>query len=116
AFVTNTVDGMRDSASGSNWVTTNSIGTYKPGTVFRYKGRLLASSDLTYPSRVFFSSIIDPSATPLITWDVNTSTGDWIDINPDDGGYVTGFSESSTFCLVFKNTGMYRLDTLNKTV
>lgn len=115
AFITNNVDGMRDSADGINWVTTNSIGTYKPATLFRYKARMLASTDPTYPSRVFFSSIIEPAASPFITWDVNDTTGDWIDINPDDGGYVTGFSESSTFCLVFKSTGMYRLDTLSKT-
>lgn len=115
AYITNNVDGMRDSGNGANWVTTNSIGTYKPGTVFRYKARLLASTDPTYPSRVFFSSVIDPTTSPMITWNVNLTTGDWIDINPDDGGFVTGFSESSTFCLVFKSTGMYRLDTLSRT-
>ncbi len=115
AFSTNNVDGMIDSADGATWGTTNSIGTYKPETIFRYKARLLASTDPTYPSRVFFSSIIDPSTSPFITWNVDPSTGDWIDINPDDGGYVTGFSETSTFCLVFKSTGMYRLDTLSKT-
>ncbi len=117
AFITNNVDGMKDSADGNTWVTTNSIpSSVKPGLVFRYTARLLAAGDLTYPSRVWFSSIIDPAASPFITWDVDPTTGDWIDINPDDGGYITGFSETSTFVLVFKNTGMYRLDTISKTV
>lgn len=114
-FITNSTNGMRDSADANTWVTTNSIGTYKPSLVYRYVGRLLAAGDPTYPDRVFFSSIIDPTTSPIITWNVNATTGDWIDINPDDGGYMTGFSETSTFCLAFKNTGMYRLDSLNKT-
>ncbi len=115
-FITNSVDGMKDSADGNTWATTNSIGTYKPSCLFRYAGRMLAAGDPTYPDRVFFSSVIDPTTSPFITWNVNATTGDWIDINPDDGGYVTGFSESSTFSLIFKNTGMYRMDTVNKAV
>ncbi len=116
SFITNTVDGMKDSTDGNTWGTTNSISTYKPSTLFRYQAQMLASGDPTYPDRVFFSSVVDPTTSPFITWNVNTTTGDWIDVNPDDGGYVTGFSESSTFLLVFKNTGMYRMDTVNKTV
>lgn len=115
-FITNSTNGMRDSSNANNWGTTNSIPTYKPSVVTRYIGRLLASGDPTFPDRVFFSSIIDPNASPFITWNVDPTTGDWIDINPDDGGYVTGFSETSTFLLVFKNTGMYRMDAVAKTV
>jgi hypothetical protein len=116
SFITNNVDGMQDSADGDTWVTTNSISTYKPAVLYRYIGRMLAAGDPTYPDRVFFSSIVDPTSSPHITWNVDTATGDWIDVNPDDGGYVTGFSESSTFLLVFKSTGMYRMDTISKTV
>lgn len=116
AFFTNSEDGMMDSSDGASWGTTNSISTYKPSIIFRYKGRMLAGGDQTLPSRIFFSSIVDPTSTPFITWNVDPSIGDWIDINPDDGGRLTGFSESSTFCLVFKDTGMYRLDTVAKTV
>jgi hypothetical protein len=116
SFITNTVDGMQDSDDADTWGTDNSIPTYKPGLVFRYAARLLASGDSTFPDRVFFSSIIDPNSSPFLTWNVDPTTGDWIDINPDDGGYVTGFSETSTFVLVFKNTGMYRMDTISKAV
>jgi hypothetical protein len=116
AFLTNNVDGMKDSADGDTWGTTNTIATRKPSLIYRYKGRMLAGGDPTYPSRIFFSTIIDPASSPFITWNIHASTGDWIDINPDDGGQLTGFSESSTFCLVFKDTGMYRFDTVSKTV
>lgn len=118
AFVTNSSNGMSDSPDGAAWGafgTDNSIPTsVLPSLVYRYAARLLAAGDPTYPDRVFFSSIVDQAATPFLTWDVDPSTGDWIDVNPDDGGYVTGFSEASTFVLVFKTTGMYRLDTVTK--
>jgi hypothetical protein len=118
AFVTNTTDGMSCSVDGAVWVTGagNAMALYKPSTMYRYKARMLAMGDPTFPDRVFFSSIVDPTSSPFITWDTNVTTGDWIDVNPDDGGYCTGFSESSTFALIFKNTGMYRMDTVNKTI
>ncbi len=116
AFLTNQTDGMKSSTNGITWGTTNCITTYEPKIIFRYKGRLLAGNDPSLPSRIWFSSIVDPTTSPFITWDINASTGDWVDINPDDGGSLTGFSESSTFCLVFKDTGMYRLDTISKSV
>ncbi|MES2006907.1 MAG: hypothetical protein V4436_02230 [Patescibacteria group bacterium] len=116
AFTTNNVDGMHDSTDGATWGTTNSIPTYKPSVLYRYQAQMLAAGDPSFPDRVFFSSVVDPTSSPFITWDVNPVTGDWIDVNPDDGGYVTGFSESSTFALIFKNTGMYRMNTVNKTI
>lgn len=120
AFVTNSEDGMFSSPDAANWssgAAANCIpaADAKPAYIFRYKQRLLAAGDPTYPDRVYFSSIIDPSSSPFITWNTDPATGDWIDVNPDDGGNVTGFSENSTFCLVFKNTGMYRMDTVAKT-
>lgn len=116
AFITNNVDGMQDSDDADTWGTTNSIDTYLPSLVFRYAGRLLAAGDPTFPDRVFFSSVIDPNNSPFITWNTDATSGDWIDINPDDGGNITGFSETSTFVLVFKNNFFYRLDSISKTV
>src|ERR1035437_6701492 len=113
-FMTNSTDGMFDAPAGTTFGITNSIGTYKPGLIYQFGARLLASGDPTYPSRVWFSSIVAPQSSPFITWNLDLVTGDWIDIDPDDGGYNTGFAETSTFVLVFKNNGMYRLDTVNK--
>lgn len=179
-FMTNNVDGMFDSPDGQTFGTINSIPTIKTSLVHRYNARLLASGDPTFPSRVYFSSVVSSSAytftvtsanatigatytnngqtftvtatiasgttllmtgtgapsasgtltktagtgdssvtfsvvsNTFLTWNTNPSTGDWIDINPDDGGYNTAFQETSTFMLVFKNNAMYRLDTVNK--
>lgn len=115
AFIANGADPMMSSANASTWVTTNCMVSHKPSLLFRSKGRLLASGDPTYLSRVYFSSVIDTTVSPFITWNENDSTGDWIDINPDDGGNVTGFAETSGTTLVFKSNGFYRLDTISKT-
>lgn len=117
AFMANGVDAMKSSTDGNTWVTTNCITSgATPSLLFKTKGRLLAGGDSTYRDRIFFSSIISPASSPFITWNTNSTTGDWIDVNPDDGGYVTGFAETSDVTLVFKNTGMYRLDAINKTI
>lgn len=115
-FITNSVNGMQDSEDGTTFTNVNSIPSpVTPSLIYRYSARMLASGYPTFPSRVYFSSIVQSSQSPFITWDVDDTTGDWIDVNPDDGGRVTGFSETSTFVVVFKNNGMYRLDTIAKT-
>lgn len=115
-FMANGVDAMKASTDGNTWATTNCITTVLPSLLFRTKGRMLAAGDPTYKDRIYFSSIISPASSPFLTWNNDSLSGDWIDINPDDGGYVTGFSETSSVTLVFKSTGMYRLDAINKTV
>lgn len=114
-FIANGIDAMKSSADANTWVTTDCMVTEKPSILIVAKNRLLASGDPLYRSRVWFSSIIDPTSSPFITWNENTSTGDFIDINPDDGGYVTGLANTSTVSLIFKNNGMYRLDVVQKT-
>lgn len=122
-FVTNATTGMYTSPDGATWSTgaandcIDAVSTsIYPTLLYRYKQRMLATGDFNLPDRVFFSSVVDPTSTPFITWNTDATTGDWIDINPDDGGNITGFSENSTFLLIFKDTGMYRMDTVSKTV
>jgi hypothetical protein len=114
AFITNNIDGMKDSSDGSSWGTTNSIQDgIKPSILFRYQGRMICAGDPSNPDRVYFSSVINPTTSPFITWD---TANDWIDVNPDDGGFMTGFSETSTFIALFKNTGFYRMDAVSKAI
>ena len=110
---------MRSSNDGgATWGTTNCITTDSviPSLLNISKNRMLASGYSAYSSRVYFSSIVDPANSPFIDWNTTPSTGDWIDINPDDGGIITGFSNTSTLTLVFKNNAMYRLNAISKTV
>lgn len=119
-FRVNGFDPMSSSQNGNVWGTgsgNNCTGsTILTNLVFRQKGRLLTSGDSTRSSRVYFSSIIDQSASPYITWNTTDGSGDYIDVNPDDGDYITGFAETATLTLVFKSMALYRLDVINKTV
>ena len=115
AFEVNGVNAMHSSVDGATWGTTNCITSVVPSLVYRSGNRLLASGYSTYQSRVYFSSIIEPVASPFITWNVDPTTGDWIDINPDDGSNVTAFAETSSTTLVFKANAMYRLNSIQTT-
>lgn len=101
-------------SSGNNIVITDD--NVIPSLLIVIKNRMLASGYSGFPSRVYFSSIVDPNATNFITWNTDPDTGDWIDINPDDGGIVTGFAVTSNLLLIFKTNAFYRLNTVNKTV
>jgi len=108
---------MKSSQDGASWATTNCITTDSvvPTLIWRAKGRLIVAGYPPFQDRVYFSSIVDMNSAPSITWNTNQATGDWIDINPDDGDQITAFAETSNQVLVFKSQGMYRLDVVNKT-
>ena len=53
---------------------------------------------------------------PQVWFNTKSDTGDWIDINPDDGDTITAFGEAADQLLVFKSRAMYRLDVVNKSV
>lgn len=113
-FMANGVNGFQSTTDGINWTSTNTVfvgDSVVPSLVFRTTNLMLAGGWSTYPDRVYFSSPCDVTSSPFITWNSNSSTGDWVDVNPDDGGVVTGFAEASAQVLIFKSNGMYRLDT-----
>lgn len=123
-FRVNGSEVMTSTNDGNTWgftncMTTNGILT---NLIYRSKSRLLTAGDTSVgagktKSRIWFSSIIDPSTSPpTITWNNNISTGDFIDINPDDGSNITGFAETSGLVLIFKDKAMYRLNVITKTV
>lgn len=120
-FMVNGVDAMKSSFDGSTWVTTNCPTTVIPSLIFRAKSRLIVAGWNTgtvpnYRDRVWFSSVIAPQTSPFITWNENVTSGDYIDINPDDSSNITAFAETSNQILVFKTNAMYRLDVINKAV
>lgn len=117
-FRVNGVTAMASSTNGNSWGTTNCLGVTTPhivGLVFRQKNRLLAAGDTVFPSRIWFSSVIDPAASPSLTWKEGNLGGDFIDVNPDDGDYITGFEETATLTLVFKSNALYRLAVISNT-
>lgn len=117
-FRANGVDAMTSSEDLATWTTDDCITTdgVIPALLFVYKNTMLASGDADFRSRIYFSSLVAPNSNPFITWDTDPDDGDWIDVNPDDGGVITGFSSASGFVIVFKNNAMYRTDVINKIV
>ena len=119
-FVANGAQAMNSTTNGNVWGTTNCLPntttTHLVGLVFRQKNRLLAAGDTLFPSRVWFSSVISPAAATTLTWADGNLGGDFIDINPDDGDYVTAFAETADQFLVFKSNAFYRLNVISKTV
>jgi hypothetical protein len=109
-FVVNGTNDMMSSTNGASWVTTNCPTSLVLSYITRYRGRLFG---LTPAGVLYFSSIVNPSANPFITW---TTATDNIIINPDDGGYASGFALVGSSLLVFKNNGFYRVDATNSAV
>lgn len=109
---------MKSSSDGNTWGTTNCITTDSvvPSLIYKYKARLLASGYSGYRDRVYFSSVISPQSSPTLTWSTNASTGDWIDVNPDDGDNITAFNDASNVLLVFKKKTFYRMDVVTLSV
>lgn len=103
-FVVNGKDPMQSTTNGSTWDDTNCIDfDDEVKYLKRFKGRLVALK----PNGVFyFSSVVDPFNSPLITWDEDDSMLG----NPDDGGIATGMETIGNVLLVFKNNGLYRVD------
>ena len=124
-FETNSSDAKHDSQNGGQtWGTVNSITTSsdpvhsvlaKPALLLFSQGRLLASGWTVYPNRIYFSSLVDPSQSPFITWDTTDQTGDYLDID-SSSGIITALANTSTMTLVYTVNGMYRLNTISKTV
>src|SRR3990167_713415 len=122
-FRVNGADQMISSTDGSTWGTTNCLTSpaILTSLIYRAKSRLITAGDTSVgagssKSRVWFSSVIDPSVSPSLTWNPNTTSGNFIDINPDDGSNLTGFAEASGLILVFKDKAMYRMNVVTKTV
>lgn len=87
-----------------------------PFLLLTAKSRMIAAATTPNRDRVYFSSIIDPTQTPFITWNTDPLTGDWIDIDPDNGQNITAFLNLSNQVVVFKERTMYRLNVISATV
>lgn len=105
-----------DGASGTSFLTSGNAASAPTGKyIENFKGRVWISGNSSYPDRLYYSSLPSEEATPVVTWDTDVSTGDWIDINPSDGENVTGFARDKNALLVFKNNHLYRVYSISDT-
>ena len=115
-FEVNGVNSMISSIDGNTWGTTNCITTNSviPSLIYSFDAMLIAAGYSAFKDRVYFSSVINLNSSPTLTWSTDPATGNWIDVNPDDGDNITGLTDISTSMLVFKSRGFYKLDVIAK--
>lgn len=80
----------------------------------RFRARVLIAGDPTYPSRLHYSSLPSAATTPVISWNTNVAGGQWIDIDPSDGGDITAIKSTKNVELIFKQNTMYRMYSISQ--
>lgn len=96
-------------STGGN-ATNAPIGKY----ITNYRSRMWIAGNNSYPDRLFYSSVPSAVSTPVVTWDTDVSTGQWIDISPSDGENITALHRTKTNLLVFKNNHIYNIYSINQ--
>ncbi len=81
--------------------------TILPSLVEVFQDRLYFNrAEGNFKSRLYYSSLAVSGGS--ITFDTDTSTGRWFDVNPDDGDFITALENNGNRLLIFKNFSMYR--------
>lgn len=81
------------------------IGSY----IENFRSRMWIAGNSTYPDRLYYSSIPSSITLPVITWNTDPTTGQWIDISPSDGDTTTALQRFKNTMLVFKTNRLYRV-------
>lgn len=74
-----------------------------------FRSRMWIAGNTTYPSRLYYSSVPSAVSTPVITWATDVTTGQWIDISPSDGDFMTALQRYRNVMLCFKTNRLYRV-------
>lgn len=99
------------STDGDGWDSTWSLNR-RARYIAVYQARLYAASGIFDRSRVWFSSLPDPS-NQSIEWDITPTLEDdndagWFEVNPGDGDEITALENNGNRLLIFKNRALYR--------
>ncbi len=102
--------------TGSSFITTGNALNSPIGTlVENFRGRIWIGGNPSKPDRLYYSSVPTAVGTPVVTWNTDDTTGQWIDISPSDGEQMTGLQRYKTTMLVFKNNRIYRIFDIGQT-
>lgn len=105
-----------DGNPANSFVTTgNASGAPIGQFIENYRSRVWIAGNPTYPDRLYFSSLPSAVATPVVTWNTDVATGNWIDISPSDGENITCIKRTMLSLLVFKNNHIYRVYSISET-
>ena len=105
-----------DGNTSNSFVTTgNASGAPIGKFIENFRSRVWILGNDTYPDRVWYSSLPSAVTTPVVTWDTSVTTGDWIDVAPQDGENITGAKRTKKALLVFKNNHIYPIYSISQT-
>ena len=92
----------------------NASGAPTGTLIENFRSRMWIGGNSTYPSRVYYSTVPSAVSTPVVSWDTDVSTGQWIDISPSDGDFLTALQRSRGVMLAFKTNRLYRVFDINQ--
>jgi hypothetical protein len=99
-----------DGHPATNFVTTGNASNAPIGKfIDNYRSRIWIAGNPTYPDRIYYSTIPSAVTTPIVSWDTDVGTGQWIDISPSDGENITALKRTRGALLVFKPSHTYRI-------
>ncbi len=99
-----------DGNPGSSFLTTGNAASAPTGSLIEnFRSRMWIAGNSTYPSRLYYSSVPSAIATPVVSWNTSVTTGQWIDISPSDGDFMTGLQRYRNAMLCFKTNRLYRV-------
>lgn len=104
-----------DGVQGDNFSTSgNAANAPKGQFIENFKNRMWIAGNSAYPDRVYYTAVPTSVSTPVLVWNTDVSTGQWIDINPLDGNPITGMQRWRSELLIFKTNYLYRLFDINQ--
>lgn len=80
-----------------------------------FRSRVWIAGNTTFPDRLYYSTVPSAAATPVVSWNTDVATGQWIDISPSDGDNITGLQRFRTKMIVFKTNRLYRVFDIGQT-
>lgn len=93
----------------------NASGAPKGTVIENFRSRMWIAGNSTYPDRLYYSSIPTLVTTPVVVWDTDVATGQWIDISPSDGDTITALQRYRNVMIVFKTNRLYRVFDIGQT-
>lgn len=99
-----------DGVVADGFVTSGNAANAPTGTLIEnFRSRMWLGGNITFPSRVYYTSVPSAATTPVVTWNTDNVTGQWIDISPSDGDFLTAFQRFRNVLLCFKTNRLYRI-------
>lgn len=105
-----------DGNPSNSFITTGNAASAPVGAfIENFRGRMWIAGNATYPDRLYYSSVPSAVTTPVVTWNTDVTTGQWLDISPSDGDTITALQRYRNVMIVFKTNHLYRVFDIGQT-